>query len=176
MGHAVAKPIRVTVQDLDCPSDKFLRKVADRLFGVALPEKDATQPVMSSCPRMLLNELNARKSWKSWWPNMAEVHRMGDLYQRARLWQTSVRDGSFERTGDRATLYRCRQWFADEEFERKLYLIRKRSSHLNRGNKELSQRLLFYICSLSTKTMIYKGMLTPDQVMPYYPDLCRRRF
>jgi glutamate synthase (NADPH) large chain len=30
---------------------------------------------------------------------------------------------------------------------------------------------MFYICSLSTKVIVYKGMLTPDQMMPFYPDL-----
>src|SRR5688500_18599464 len=30
---------------------------------------------------------------------------------------------------------------------------------------------MFYICSLSTKVMIYKGMLTGDQLMPFFPDL-----
>ena len=30
---------------------------------------------------------------------------------------------------------------------------------------------MFYICSLSTKVIIYKGMLTPAQVLPYFPDL-----
>ncbi len=58
-----------------------------------------------------------------------------------------------------------------EAFERKLYLIRKQASHLCRGNSELSQALMFYICSLSTKVIIYKGMLTPAQVLPYFPDL-----
>jgi len=58
-----------------------------------------------------------------------------------------------------------------EAFERKLYIIRKRASHLLRGGKELKQALMFYICSLSTKVIIYKGMLTPAQVLPYFPDL-----
>ena len=58
-----------------------------------------------------------------------------------------------------------------EEFERKLYQIRKRSSHRIRPDKSLTQRKLFYICSLSTKVIIYKGMLTTAQVVPYYPDL-----
>ncbi|MFO1349614.1 MAG: glutamate synthase large subunit [Gammaproteobacteria bacterium] len=57
-----------------------------------------------------------------------------------------------------------------EAFERALYLIRKRASHALRTSN-LSQALMFYICSLSTKVMVYKGMLTPAQVMPYYPDL-----
>ncbi len=58
-----------------------------------------------------------------------------------------------------------------EAFERQLYLIRKQASHQLRGSKELKQALMFYVCSLSTKVIIYKGMLTPAQVMPYFPDL-----
>jgi glutamate synthase (NADPH/NADH) large chain len=58
-----------------------------------------------------------------------------------------------------------------EAFEQKLYLIRKQASHRLRGDRQLKQALLFYVCSLSTKVIIYKGMLTPAQVMPYYRDL-----
>ncbi|MDP7041307.1 MAG: glutamate synthase large subunit, partial [Gammaproteobacteria bacterium] len=58
-----------------------------------------------------------------------------------------------------------------DHFERILYLIRKRVSHKLRGDMNLSQADMFYICSLSTKVIIYKGMLVPDQVMNYYPDL-----
>jgi len=57
-----------------------------------------------------------------------------------------------------------------EAFERQLFIIRKLSSHRLR-NSEMSQALLFYICSLSTKLIIYKGMLTSHQVMPFFPDL-----
>jgi glutamate synthase (NADPH) large chain len=58
-----------------------------------------------------------------------------------------------------------------ELFERQLYAIRKQASHQLRGDRNLSERLMFYVCSLSTRTIIYKGMLTPAQLMPYYPDL-----
>ena len=58
-----------------------------------------------------------------------------------------------------------------EAFERKLYQIRKQASHELRGNEELTQALVFYVCSLSTKVIIYKGMLTPAQVRSYYSDL-----
>ncbi|TVS19583.1 MAG: glutamate synthase large subunit [Planctomycetaceae bacterium] len=58
-----------------------------------------------------------------------------------------------------------------EAFERQLYLIRKQSSHRLRGDATLPQALMFYICSLSTKVIVYKGMLTPDQMMPFFPDL-----
>jgi len=56
-------------------------------------------------------------------------------------------------------------------FERKLLLIRKRASHALRLESDLSQRLAFYVCSLSSRIIIYKGMLTPPQVVPYFPDL-----
>ena len=58
-----------------------------------------------------------------------------------------------------------------DAFERQLYLIRKRASHLLRSDKSLEQAKAFYVCSLSTKVIVYKGMLTPCQLQAYYPDL-----
>ena len=58
-----------------------------------------------------------------------------------------------------------------DAFERKLYLIRKRVTHLLRNDPDLKQAKYFYICSLSTKVLIYKGMLTCGQLMPFFPDL-----
>jgi glutamate synthase (NADPH/NADH) large chain len=58
-----------------------------------------------------------------------------------------------------------------DSFERQLYLIRKRASHLLRSDELMEQCKLFYVCSLSTKVMIYKGMLRTLQLMNYFPDL-----
>jgi glutamate synthase (NADPH) large chain len=58
-----------------------------------------------------------------------------------------------------------------DAFERELYKIRKQASLKIRSSETLQQALVFYICSLSTKVIIYKGMLTPAQVLPYYSDL-----
>ena len=55
-------------------------------------------------------------------------------------------------------------------FERQLYVIRKRASHAIRGG-ELPQALQFYACSLSSKILIYKGMLTSEQVQSFFSDL-----
>ena len=63
-----------------------------------------------------------------------------------------------------------------DEFDRKLYLIRKQISHKIRGNDELSESKLFYMCSLSTSVIVYKGMLTPAQLFPFYPDLENKDF
>ena len=42
---------------------------------------------------------------------------------------------------------------------------------LDSADENLAQRKHFYICSLSTKVIVYKGMLTPEQVPAYYADL-----
>ncbi len=63
-----------------------------------------------------------------------------------------------------------------DDFERQLYMIRKRSTHALRGDENIEQSKMFYICSLSTKVIIYKGMLTAHQVRPFYPDLEERDY
>lgn len=58
----------------------------------------------------------------------------------------------------------------DMEFERKLYIIRKRAEKtivpmcVDKGGT-------FYIASLSSKTLVYKGMLTARQLRSFYLDL-----
>ena len=54
-------------------------------------------------------------------------------------------------------------------FERILYKVRKRIE--NRVDNED-----FYICSLSNKNIIYKGMLTSGQLRRYFPDLSNNNF
>ena len=54
-------------------------------------------------------------------------------------------------------------------FERTLYLIRKR----------IERRVTdkdFYVCSLSSRTIIYKGMLSSLQLRQYFPDLTNKYF
>jgi glutamate synthase (NADPH) large chain len=82
-----------------------------------------------------------------------------------------------------------------EGLERQLFVIRKMASHCIRTADEttasrtefqsvlgdartewnsvlkMRERLMFYVSSLSTKVLVYKGMLTALQVMPYFLDL-----
>ncbi|MFC2947020.1 glutamate synthase large subunit [Virgibacillus sediminis] len=51
-------------------------------------------------------------------------------------------------------------------FERKLYIIRKQAENAAREREER-----FYFTSLSTQTIVYKGLLTPEQVDAFYVDL-----
>lgn len=55
--------------------------------------------------------------------------------------------------------------FDDRLFERQLYLLRKKATHV------IGLASWFYICSLSNKNIVYKGQLAPVQVYQYYHDL-----
>ncbi len=55
-------------------------------------------------------------------------------------------------------------------FERKLYVIRKRAYSEIRTST-LDGAEAWYLCSLSYKTIVYKGMLLTEQLTQYYPDL-----
>ncbi len=58
----------------------------------------------------------------------------------------------------------------EAQFERKLYVIRKR---VEKAIKEsaIQDREYFYIPSLSANTIVYKGLLLPHQMAAYYQDL-----
>ncbi len=56
------------------------------------------------------------------------------------------------------------------DFERKLYVIRRRVTTAIEKN-DLEDKEFFYASSLSSRTVIYKGMLTPAQLEEFYPDL-----
>ncbi len=54
-----------------------------------------------------------------------------------------------------------------DALERQLYIIRKRATFICR-DMDMPQANYFYICSLSTRVLIYKGQLTPAQVHQYF--------
>jgi len=57
-----------------------------------------------------------------------------------------------------------------DAFERKLYVIRKQSHKAVRA-RSLPEGAAFYIASLSTRTIIYKGMMIAERLARYYADL-----
>jgi glutamate synthase (NADPH) large chain len=58
----------------------------------------------------------------------------------------------------------------DGAFERKLYVIRK-VVETTVAKKPLKEASYFYICSLSSRTVVYKGLLMAHQISGYYLDL-----
>ncbi|GAA3857967.1 glutamate synthase large subunit [Celeribacter arenosi] len=60
----------------------------------------------------------------------------------------------------------------EETFERELYVIRRR---IEKAAAAAGVQSL-YICSLSCRSIIYKGMMLAEQVAEFYPDLLDDRF
>ena len=60
----------------------------------------------------------------------------------------------------------------EETFERELYVIRRR---IEKAAAEAGISGL-YLCSLSCRSIIYKGMMLAEQVAEFYPDLKDERF
>ncbi len=65
-----------------------------------------------------------------------------------------------------------------EELERKLYVLRKLTTHsIGKSSIEVpGNNYEFYWLSLSYKTVVYKGMLRTNQLRDYYPDLQHTAF
>lgn len=103
---------------------------------------------------------------------------VSDEGQRILGWREVPIDRSTIGEGARALMPRFIQVFIardagifdSQEFERKLYVIRKRAERAiipmceDKGGS-------FYIASLSSQTIVYKGMLTAEQLRNFYLDL-----
>jgi glutamate synthase (NADPH/NADH) large chain len=61
------------------------------------------------------------------------------------------------------------------DLERKLYIVRKKIENKIQTSS-LNDKKSFYICSLSTQRIVYKGMLTSLQLRDYFPDLTNPDF
>jgi glutamate synthase (NADPH) large chain len=59
---------------------------------------------------------------------------------------------------------------ARDHFEWKLFVLRKRFG-IELGKLGLTEQTFVYVCSLSSRTIVYKGLLLADQVDKYFPDL-----
>lgn len=63
----------------------------------------------------------------------------------------------------------------DFEFNLKLFISRKKAEH-EILNSKISEARFFYLPSLSTKIIIYKGLLIPEDIKLYYKDLTNPLF
>ena len=153
--------------------DRFLRRAARDELGIDLPARgsygvgivflptDAGE--RETCRRLLAQEIAAAGQRLLGWRELPTDPDGADIGNAARAAMPHMAqlfigsDAANPLTGD--------------EFERRLYLIRKHATHLLRGDTNLAQRQSFYICSLSSKVIVYKGMLTPVQMTPFFKDL-----
>ncbi len=150
---------------LQVPHEFFARE-SDRL-GFALPAAGAYGVGMLFLPR----DPDRRRPWQ------ALVERVvAEEGQRVLGWRPVPVDESRCGWFARSVMPDIRQVFIGagsldgdrDALERKLYVIRKRieDSALGKPADEI-----FYVCTLSTRTICYKGLLISHQIPKFYPDL-----
>ena len=81
---------------------------------------------------------------------------------------------SVEPTMDHVFLGLGQEALDAQAFERRVYIIRKRYEKAIRSSG-IDDRQYFHVPTLSTRTLVYKGMLTPPQLRDYFSDLTNPR-
>jgi len=151
--------------------DAFLRKVAQADLGIELPPAGEFAAGNVFLPQDVSAQAACRKIIES---------LIAEQGQQLLGWRVLPVDTDGADVGPTARLSQphIEQLFigatkgvSGDDFERQLYIIRKRGTHAIRDDAAIKQANMFYVCSLSTKVMIYKGMLTALQVRDFYPDL-----
>jgi glutamate synthase (NADPH) large chain len=148
--------------------DEFMRKVAAQ-NNITLPEEGRYAVGVIFLPQNPILRKNIE--------NVIEKIVI-DENQKFLGWRDVPVDKSIPGKGAQATQPFIRHCFvgankkiADrDEFERKLYLIRRIIDHRIREELKLD-RSKYYVPSFSCKTLVYKGMLLAQQMMDYYKDL-----
>jgi len=150
---------------------KLLNQIASEEFNSALPEQGAYGVGIVFMPTDDKERERCRAEFDK------QITAFG---QRLIGWRILPTDPNLADIGHaaRAAMPHFEQLFigaadgiSGDDFERKLYLIRKHTTHILRGDESLTQRKLLYVCSLSSKVIIFKGMLTPNQLFPFFPEL-----
>ncbi len=148
--------------------DTFLREETGRL-GISLPAEGSY-----SCGNVFLpRSASSRAACES-----ALARVVGEEGQELLGWREVPCDNRGLAQAARDSEPVVRQIFVgrgaatagQDAFERKLFVIRKRVEHEVRAMK-LADGRQFYVTTLSSRTIGYKGMLLAHQVGEYYPDL-----
>ncbi len=121
---------------------------------VFLPRDSAQRRLCEAVlERIILEEGQRLLGWRD---VPAKEGQVGDL---ARASQPYIRQ-----------FFIARDILNEAQFERKLYIIRKRMENAILESA-IEERGDFYISSLSSNTIVYKGLLLPKQIPLFYPDL-----
>jgi glutamate synthase (NADPH) large chain len=147
---------------------EFLKQRAARDLGIELPGAGAYGAGLVFLPRGRDAREHAKRAVE------AVTVEEG---QRFLGWRPVPTDGSSIGAGARAgepvieqVLIGAAGGIDAEDFERRLYVIRKVAG-TRIASSPVRDTEAFYVCSLSSRVIVYKGQLTPEQVPVYFPDL-----
>ena len=135
----------------------ILPKEGDYAVGMVFLPRDATS--RASCEALFTEIIAQEKAILLGWRDVPVDNQ--ELGETAKQVEPFIRQVFIGRGAD------C---FDQDAFERKLFVIRKQIENAVRDS-DLKDGNTFYVPSLSTRTLVYKGMLLANQVGPYYPDL-----
>ena len=151
--------------------DAFMRKEAEKL-GISLPEAGqyAVGNVFlpqnaknrETCEALISKIISEENQTLLGWRNVPVDN--SNIAQAARDVEPTMRQLIIGATSADQTKEN------QNKFERKLFVIRKRIEHAVRA-LNLQDKATFYIPSLSSRTIVYKGMLLANEVGVYYKDL-----
>lgn len=159
---------------------KLLQRVVRESFSSQLPESghygagivfmpnDPTE--QARCRAIIDEEIAAEGQTLVGWRDLPTDPDAADIGSAARA-AMPVMQQLIIAAGENDSVVHEREAFDQDKFERKLYLIRKRATNRLRLEHALSDESSFYVCSLSSRVIVFKGMLTPDQLFPFYMDL-----
>ncbi len=152
---------------------EWLTRVASEQLGVALPA-----PGRFAAGNVFLpNDAGERAHCKRTFERIAREQGLRVLGWR--IVPTDAEEADLGPTA-RASMPAIEQLFialpdgmecTPDEFERQLYIVRKHAGTALRKDARLRESESVYVCTLSARVIVYKGMLTPGQLMPFYPDL-----
>lgn len=140
--------------------DAFLRAIAQEQFGAELPEQYAAGVVFFNQDEARAEQARANMN--------LEIEAAGLTLVG---WRKVPIDTSVLGELALARLPRIEQVFVagpgldDQQFGVKLFSARRRSSVRNAEDAE------HYICSLSSRVIVYKGLMMPADLAAFYPDL-----
>ena len=150
---------------------EFLLKVAEKELGVELPEPGRFAAGNVFLPINARERAHAKRTFER------IIREQGQTFVGWRPVPIDP-DGADIGPTARASMPFIEQLFvaagddvSEQEFERQLYVIRKRAGTALRSDARLRQSEMVYVCTLSTRVIVYKGMLTPGQLLAFYPDL-----
>ena len=137
--------------------DLILPKEGEYAVGMVFLPRELASRV--SCEAVIANVITQEKAVLLGWRDVPVDNQ--ELGESAKGVEPFIRQVFIGRGAD------C---FDQDAFERKLFVIRKQVENAIR-DENLKEGNDFYIASLSTRTIVYKGMLLANQVGPFYPDL-----
>ena len=157
--------------------DRLFREEVPRLFGVELPEEGRYGVAQVFLPRDPASRAICRGTLEKYvaaqrqkllgWRRVPTDAERADVGPTARRGEPVVEQLFVaDTTGDRS------------EFCRQLFLIRKQAFHAIEHDPRLTPeaRSFYYVCSFSSRVIVYKGQLTSHQLPAYYADLTDPRY